>query len=46
MVACHGSMIASPRSPGGVPAWGALVTGRSQGPGGRSSRVVLQDSRS
>src|SRR5262249_52946835 len=46
MVACAGSMVASPGSRGGVPTHDALVTGRSQRPGRPCSWVVLRHSRS
>jgi len=46
VVACPGSMLASPWSRGGVPTHRALVTARSHGPSRRCSGVVLLHSRS
>jgi hypothetical protein len=46
MVAWPRSVVTSPGSRGGVPTYGALVTGRSERPGGPSSRVVLCQGRS
>ena len=46
VVACPGSMLASPWSRGGVPTHRALVTARSHGPSRRCSGVILLHSRS